>query len=398
MTATIVTNISQLVTNDPTLGDESILGIINDAALVVENGVVTWVGRAADAPEADSVLNAQGNCVIPGFVDSHTHAVFAGDRSAEFAARMTGKPYDGGGIAVTMNATRSASYDELHACTAKLVAEIRRQGTTTVEIKSGYGLNVEHETRMLKIAADFTEETTFMGGHVVPPGADRDEYLQLLTGEMVEACAPHAKWVDVFCEPASAHAFDGDESRAILTAGINAGLLPRVHAGQLAAGPGIQLAVELQAASVDHCTFFADGDLDALVAAAPTDTKPGTVATLLPGVEFSTRSPFPNARAMWDAGVAVAIATDVNPGSCYSSSMPLMVAMAVRDMHLTPEEALWAATAGGALALRRRDIGALTIGKKAHLAILDAPNHLHIAYRPGVPIVSTMMDDFTAIG
>lgn len=396
MTATLITNINQLITNDPTQGDQSILGIIDDAAVVSEDGHIAWVGQAVDAPDADSVLNAQGNCVIPGFVDSHTHAVFAGDRSSEFAARMTGKAYDGGGIAVTMNATREASFDELHAMTGKLIAEIRRQGTTTVEIKSGYGLDIENETRMLRIAGDYTDETTFMGGHVVPPGADRDEYLSLLTGEMVNACAPHAKWIDVFCEPASKHAFDGDESREILTAGIKAGLLPRVHAGQLAAGPGIKLAVEVNAASVDHCTFFADGDLDALVAAAPTEGKEGTVATLLPGVEFSTRSPFPDARKMWDAGVAVAIATDVNPGSCYSSSMPLMVAMAVRDMRLSPEEALWAATAGGALALRRHDIGSLKVGNKAHLAILDAPNHLHIAYRPGVPIVTTMMDDMTS--
>lgn len=386
MSTQLVTNIGQLVTNDPTVGDQSLLGIINNAAVVIENGLIAWVGEAASAPATDTARQLDGGCVIPGFVDSHTHAIFAGDRSQEFSARMMGTAYDGGGIANTMTATRNASDETLRANLASIVRELRAQGTTTIEVKSGYGLDVEHEARLLRLAQEVTPETTFLGAHVVPPGMDRAEYVKLVCTDMLTACAQYARWVDVFCEPGSPHAFDGDEARQVLTAGIAAGLLPRVHASQLAAGPGVKLAVELGAASVDHCTHLTYGDVDALVGAAPKPGQDGTVATLLPGVEFSTRSQYPNARAMWDAGVAIAIATDVNPGSCYSSSMPFMIALAVREMRLSPAEALWAATAGGALALRRPDVGAIRVGAKADLTVLDAPDYTHLAYRPGVPI------------
>jgi imidazolonepropionase len=258
---------------------------------------------------------------------------------------------------------------------------MRAQGTTTVEIKSGYGLTVADEARALAIAAEVTPETTFLGAHVVPPGADRGAYVELVAGEMLAACAPHARWIDVFCEPASPHAFDGDEARTVLTAGRAAGLELRVHGNQLGHGPGVGLAVELDAASVDHCTYLSASDVDALAGG-------GTVATLLPGVEFSTRSPYPDARRLIDAGVTVALATDCNPGTCYSSSMPFMIAMAVREMGMTVAEALWAATAGGAQALRRTDIGVLAPGKRADFTVLDAPSHLHLAYRPGVPLVT----------
>lgn len=386
MSTQLVTNIGQLVTNDPTVGDQSLLGIIKNAAVVIENGNIAWVGEATAAPAADNSMSLHGECVIPGFVDSHTHVIFAGDRCQEFTARMTGAPYDGGGIATSMAATRAATDDELRANMAMLLTEMRAQGTSTVEIKSGYGLDVEQEARLLRLAQEVTPETTFLGAHVVPPNVDRAEYVQLVCTDMLTACAQYSRWIDVFCEPNSPHAFDGDESRQVLNAGIAAGLLPRVHASQLAAGPGVKLAVELGAASVDHCTHLTYGDVDALVGAAPAPGKDGTVATLLPGVEFSTRSQYPNARAMWDAGVAIAIATDVNPGSCYSSSMPFMIALAVREMRLTPAEALWSATAGGALALRRPDVGVLKVGAKAHLTVLDAPDYTHLAYRPGVPI------------
>ena len=376
---TLVTGIAELVTHDPALG------VLSDAALVVDDGVVAWVGPGVDAPSADTRIDVGGRAVIPGFVDSHAHLVFAGDRSAEFEARMSGVAYDGGGIASTVAATRAASDDVLRARLRGLVAEMRAQGTTTVEVKSGYGLTVDDEARALRLAAEITPETTFLGAHVVPAEyADRrEEYLDLVRGPMLEACAPHARWIDVFCEPGSAHAFDGEEARAVLSAGRAAGLDLRVHANQLTAGPGVRLAVELGAASADHCTHLTGADVDALAGGT-------TVATLLPGVEFSTRSPYPDARRLLDAGVTVALATDCNPGSCFTSSMAFCVALAVREMGMTPAEALWAATAGGAAALRRTDVGHLAVGARADLAVIDAPSYRHLAYRPGVPIVRAL--------
>jgi imidazolonepropionase len=375
--AHVVTGISELVTHDPELG------VVRDAAVLVEGEHIAWVGSATRAPAADARTDLGGRAVVPGFVDSHSHLVFAGDRSAEFAARMAGERYDGGGIASTVAATRAASDAALRALLAGRVAEMRAQGTTTVEVKSGYGLTVDDEVRALRLAAAATSETTFLGAHVVPPGADRDAYVRLVAGDMLAACAPHARWIDVFCEPASPHAFDADEARTVLDAGRRAGLGLRVHGNQLAAGPGVALAVEVGAASVDHCTYLTGADVDALAGG-------DTVATLLPGVEFSTRSPYPDARRLLDAGVTVALATDCNPGTCHSSSMPLMIALAVREMGMTPAEALWAATAGGARALRRDDIGLLAPGARADLTVLDAPTHLHLAYRPGVPLARAL--------
>jgi imidazolonepropionase len=382
--STLVTGIRELVTNDRATGPPP-LGIVPDAALVVDGGRVAWVGPASRAPDADERRDVGGRAVVPGFVDSHTHLVFAGDRSAEFEARMSGVPYDGGGIASTVRATRAAPDAELRSRLRSLLAEMRAQGTTTVEVKSGYGLTVVDEARALRLAAEVTDETTFLGAHVVPPeyAGRTEEYVGLVTGEMLAACAPHARWVDVFCEPASPHAFGADAARAVLEAGRRAGLGLRVHAGQLAPGPGVRLAVELGAASVDHCTFLTDSDVDALASG-------GTVATLLPGVEFSTRQPYPDARRLLDAGVTVALATDCNPGSCFTSSMPFCVALAVREMRMTAAEAVWAATAGGAKALRRGDVGHLGVGARADLAVLDAPSHRHLAYRPGVPLARAL--------
>ncbi|MFN8045394.1 MAG: imidazolonepropionase [Dermatophilaceae bacterium] len=377
--STLVTGIAELVTND---GEgEGGLGLRREAALVVDAGVVAWVGAAREAPAADRVVDLGGRAVLPAFVDSHAHLVFDGDRAAEFTARMTGQRYDGGGIATTMAATRAASDDTLRNLLAQRIREMRSQGTGTVEVKSGYGLTVEDEARALRLAREVTPETTFLGAHVVPPEArgDRTAYVELVTGTMLEACAPHARWIDVFCEPASPYAFTGDEARVVLEAGIAAGLRPRVHGNQLGHGPGVQLAVELGAASVDHCTFLSAADVDALAGS-------GTVATLLPGVEFSTRSPYPGARRLLEAGVTVALATDCNPGTCYSTSMPLMIALAVREMGMSPAEAVWSATAGGAQALQRRDIGHLTPGARADVCVLEAPSHAHLAYRPGVPL------------
>jgi imidazolonepropionase len=385
VTTTVITGIRELVTNDPARGDGSILGVIERAAIVVAGGTIAWVGPASGRPDADRSIDLEGRSVVPGFVDSHSHLVFAGDRSAEFAARMAGNPYTGGGIATTVAATRSASDDELLAHLRRLTGEMRRQGTTTVEIKSGYGLEVAQEVRALRLAGQVTSETTFLGAHVVPPEFShrRADYVDLVTGPMLTACAPHARWADVFCEPASPPAFDGDESRAVLEAAAKAGLMLRVHGNQLSAGPGVRLAVELGAASVDHCTHLTGADVEALGGGT-------TVATLLPGVEFSTRSPYPDARRLLAAGVTVALATDCNPGTCFTSSMPLIIALAVREMRLTPAEALWAATAGGAAALRRDDIGRITVGARADLTVVDAPSHVHLAYRPGVPLARAL--------
>ncbi|KJY45282.1 imidazolonepropionase [Streptomyces sp. NRRL S-444] len=381
MTTTVITNIGSLVTNDPALGDGSPLGLLENAAVVIDGETIAWVGPAAGAPATDSAFDAQGRALIPGFVDSHSHLVFAGDRTAEFNARMSGRSYSAGGIRTTVAATRAATDAELEANLLRHLDEARRQGTTTFETKSGYGLTVEDEARALRIAAAHTEEVTYLGAHIVSPDYAEDPagYVDLVTGEMLAACAPYARWVDVFCEKG---AFDGDQARAILTAGAAAGLIPRVHANQLSYGPGVQLAVELEAASADHCTHLTDADVDALVQAADT-----TVATLLPGAEFSTRAQWPDARRLIDAGATVALSTDCNPGSSYTSSMPFCIALAVRDMRMTPDEALWAATAGGARALRRSDIGRIAPGARADLALLEAPSHVHLAYRPGVPLV-----------
>jgi imidazolonepropionase len=382
MSSLLLTGIGELVTNDPA-HDGTPLGLIHDAAVVLEGRRVAWVGRRLEAPDGDEVRDLGGRAVIPGFVDSHSHLVFAGDRSAEFAARMSGESYSAGGIRTTVAATRAATDEQLAANASRLVAEMRRQGTTTVEIKSGYGLTVVDEARSLAVARMLTEETTFLGAHVVGPEYAEDPagYVELVTGPMLVAAAPHAKWIDVFCERG---AFDEDQARAILSAGHAAGLRGRLHANQLGPGPGVRLACELGLVAVDHCTYLEDADVSALA-------DSGTVATLLPGVEFSTRSPYPDARGLVDAGVTVALASDCNPGSCYTSSMPLCVALAVREMRLTPAEALWSATAGGALALGRDDVGVLAPGKRAHLTVLEAPSYVHLAYRPGVPLVADVI-------
>jgi imidazolonepropionase len=372
VTSTLLTGIAELTTH-------AAPGTLTDAALVIDDGRIAWTGPAAQAPDADERVDLGGRAVIPGFVDSHAHLVFAGDRSQEFAARMTGTPYSAGGIRTTVAATRAASDDVLRANLKRLTGEMLRQGTTTVECKSGYGLTVEDEARALRLAREQVEAVTYLGAHVVPAEyKERPEaYVDLVKGPMLDACAPYADYADVFCERG---AFDEDQTREILSAAKAKGLDLRLHANQLGNGPGVQLAVEFGAASADHCTYLDDKDIEALAGSQ-------TIATLLPGVEFSTRSPYPDARRLLEAGATVAIATDCNPGSCYTNSMPFCIAVAVRDMHMSPAEALWAATVGGAKALRREDIGHLGVGARADFAVLDAPSHLHLAYRPGVPLI-----------
>lgn len=403
MTALLIDGIGQLVTNAgepgalPAAGgsaggpqgtgtgepDEARLGVLAHAALVVEAGRVAWVGPSRRAPAADRRLDCGGAAVVPGFVDSHAHLVFAGDRADEFTARMAGRRYRAGGIATTVAATRSAGADALRRRAGRLAAEARRSGTTTLEVKSGYGLDVEHEALSCRIAAELTDEVTFLGAHVVPPELEHDRaaYLDLVSGPMLAACAPNARWADAFCEQG---AFDADECRAVLVAAAARGLGLRVHANQLGPGPGVQLAVDLGAASADHCTHLSPADVAALAGS-------GTVATLLPGAEFSTRAPYPDARALLDAGAVVALATDCNPGTSFTTSMPFCIALAVREMAMTPAEALWAATAGGAAALRRTDVGRLVPGARADLVVLDAPSYVHLAYRPGVALVARVL-------
>ena len=379
MSAVVIDRVGLLVTNDAALG-EGPLGVVRDAALVIEDGLVAAVEPAGAA--GDERFDAAGRCLLPGFVDSHTHLIFAGDRAEEFAARISGAPYEAGGIAVTTEATRAASDGELLDLARGRRAEALGAGITHQEIKSGYGLTLDSEQRLCRLAAELTDDVTFLGAHLVPPEYEgrADEYVELVRGPMLDACAPYCKWVDVFCERG---AFDAEQSRAVLAAGAAAGLGLRVHGNQLGPGPGVQLAVEMGAASVDHCTYLSDVDVEALSAS-------DTVATFLPATDFSTRQPYPDARRALDAGVEVAIATNTNPGSSYTTSMPFCIALAVREMGMTIEEAVAAATVGGARALRRDDVGRLVPGARADAVLLAAPSPAHLIYRPGVPLTDAV--------
>jgi imidazolonepropionase len=373
----VIDNIGLLVTCDPSLGDGP-LGVVRDAAVVLEGSRVVAIERRGAA--ADDQLDAGGRCVIPGFVDSHTHLIFAGDRGEEFAARMAGAPYAAGGIRETVERTREASIQELQGLAWVRRREALRAGITHLEIKSGYALDVDGEHRLCELAARLTDDVTFLGAHLVPAEYEgrADEYVELVCGPMLDACAPCSRWIDVFCERG---AFDEDQSRRVLEAGRGAGLGLRVHGNQLGLGPGVRLAVEMGAASVDHCTYLSDDDVAALAASE-------TVATLLPATDFSTRQPYPDARRLLDAGAAVAIATNCNPGSSYTTSMSFCIALAVRDMRMTAEEALLAATVGGARALRRDDVGRLAPGARSDAVVLAAPSYSHLVYRPGVPLIA----------
>ena len=356
--------------------------VLHDAAIAVVDGRVAWTGPSASAPACDDVLDVGGGCVVPGFVDSHTHLVFGGDRTAEFEARLAGRAYEAGGIRTTVAATRAASREELEGRVEHLAAEALRSGTTTLEVKSGYGLTVEDERRCLEVASTVTQHRTFLGAHVVPDGVSPQEYVDLVTGPMLDAAVEHATAVDAFCESG---AFDADQCREVLAAGKARGLGVHVHANQLGRGPGVQLAAELGALSADHCTHLTDADITALRDAAVT-------AVLVPAAEFSTRSAYAPARRLLDAGVTVALATDCNPGTSFTTSMPFVIALACRELGMTPLEALRAATLGGAAALAD-DAGHLRVGALADLVVLDAPSPTWLAYRPGVNLVRLVMRD-----
>ena len=378
MASELITNIGELTTNE--VGRQR----RTDAALVIDHGRIAWVGDAVDAPDADTVTDAAGRAVLPGWVDSHSHLVFAGDRTAEFEARLTGAKYSAGGINSTVGATRAASDEQLAANLRRLRAEALAQGTTWMETKTGYGLDVENELRSARIAAEVADDVTFLGAHVVPAGADADSYVDLVTGPMLDAVLPYVSWIDVFAERG---AFDEAQSRAVLAAGVAAGLGVRVHGNQLGLGPGVELAVEFDAASVDHCNHLSNSDIEALAGS-------NVVATLLPACDLCTREPFAPARALLDAGATIALASNCNPGTSYTTSMAYGVTTAILQMGLTIDEAIWAATKGGATALRRTDgegaIGSLVVGARADLQLLEAPSVTHFAYRPGVPLTSAV--------
>jgi imidazolonepropionase len=390
--STLITNIAELMTQDLERR------VLKDAAVVIEGERISWIGATAKAPAADDVVDAGGRAVLPGWVDSHTHLLFAGDRTAEFEARMAGEPYSAGGIAVTMNATRTTSDFDLTRLALGRVAEAVSQGTTYLETKTGYGLDVEHEARSARIASTVADQVTYLGAHLVPAGQDPEDYTDLVCGPMLSAVLPYAQWADVFCEEG---AFTAEQSRRVLLACRDAGLGLRVHGNQLGEGPGVQLAVELEAASVDHVNYLADKDVDALAGtwagwdpAAGTGRR-GTVATCLPACDLSTRQPLAPARELLDAGVQVALASNCNPGTSYTSSMAFCVATAVLQMRLSVHEAVRAATYGGALALHRdtgndadgeRPVGSIAVGHRADLHLLNAPSATHLAYRPGMPL------------
>lgn len=380
MSTRVIRHIGELITNDPSVGDGSNVGRIKDAALIVDEARVLWSGYDRDAPAADESIDVEGAAVIPGFVDSHTHVIFAGERSDEFEARMAGVAYDGGGIARTVAATRSTDRATLRDQSLKRVHDLGAGGVTTFEVKSGYELTLSGEERLVELASELSEEVTYLGAHVVPEEFrdDRDGYVALVAGAMLDACAPRARWADVFCDRG---AFDVDEARVILASARKKGLGLRLHANQLADIGAISLAIEMDCASVDHCTHVTNEDLEALGSSS-------TVATLLPGAEFSTRSPYPSARRFLDAGVCVALATDCNPGTSYVTSMAFVIALGVREMGMSVDEALWASTRGGATALRRSDVGHLGVGARADFCVLDAPRVAHLAYRPGSRVVA----------
>lgn len=392
--STLITNIAELMTQDP---DHRVL---KNAAVVIEGERVAWLGQAAAAPAADSSVDAGGRALLPGWVDSHTHLIFAGDRTAEFEARMAGESYSAGGIAVTTGATRSTGDFDLTRLALGRVAEAVSQGTTYLETKTGYGLDVDNEARSARIASTVVDEVTYLGAHLVPPGMDAEEYTELVCGPMLAAVRPFVRWADVFCERG---AFDEDQSRRVLQACRDAGLGLRVHGNQLGEGPGVKLAVEFGAASVDHVNYLSAADVDALAASwsgwdgseRGNGTGRGTVATCLPACDLSTRQPLAPGRELLDAGVQLALASNCNPGTSYTSSMAFCVTTAVLQMGLSVHEAVRAATYGGALALGResgndvdgeRAVGSIAVGHRADLHVLNAPSATHLAYRPGMPL------------
>jgi len=381
MNSLLITNIGEL----RTVGE---LGTLYDAAIVAEGEKIAWVGPAINAPAADNAVDVGDRAALPGWVDPHTHMLFDGNRAAEFEARMAGESYAAGGINVTVTATRAAGASRLTELLKQRIAAAHAGGTTTIETKTGYGLDLESEVTAARIAHELVDDVSFLGAHVVPAGEDADAYLELVCGDMLQQIRPYVQWIDVFCETG---AFDEAQSRRVLQAGQAAGLGLRVHGNQLGPGPGVQLACEMGAASVDHVNFVDASDIDALA-------QTGTVATVLPACDLSTRMPLAPARKLLDAGATVAIASNLNPGTSYTSSMNFCVGTAVLQMGLSLNEAIYAATVGGATALRRNNVGAgldsagrlavgeISVGARCDLHVLDTAHAIDLAYRPGMPL------------
>ncbi len=354
-------------------------------ALVLRDGVVEAVVPDTDVDVDLPELDAGGRAVIPGFVDAHTHLVFAGDRCDEFEARLAGQPYAAGGIMRTVSATRGATFDELVDGVVGRAAAALATGTTTIEVKSGYGLDVAHERRLLEVVAAADARTpvdlvpTFLGAHLAPDA----EYVDLVVDEMLPACAGLAVSCDAFCDEG---ALTVDQARRVLEAGRRHGLAPRIHAEELAHTGGARLAAELGCLSADHLVHADEADARALAEA-------GVVAVLLPATSFCLRSGYAPARMLHDVGVTLALASDCNPGTSNTTSMPFVIALACSAYGLTVDEAVLAATLGGALALGRRDIGHLRPGARADLVVLDTDRWADLAYRPGMPMIHVVVKD-----
>ncbi len=374
---------------------------IRDAVVAVENGFITYAGPAGDAPDqTGDRIDCDGGAVMPGFVDAHTHLVFAGDRSDEFARRLAGESYAeiaaaGGGIVSTVAATRAASDDELFTLAADRVWRMIRTGTTTVEIKSGYGLDTGTELALLAVARRLGEElpvtvkTTFLGAHSVPVEyrGDREGYVDLVVEEMLPAVAPLADYCDVFVEDG---VFSVDEGRRIFDRAAELGMGARVHSEQLGHTGGAMLAAEIGAASADHLDFADEDDAGALAEA-------GVAAVLVPGASYTLRSRQAPAPMLLEAGCTVALATDCNPGTSYFESMIPILSLGVVEMGLSVAEALSAATLGGARSLGFDDRGTIEAGKVADLIIIDAPSAGHLVYRPGADLVRATIKEGVAI-
>ncbi|WP_129114290.1 imidazolonepropionase [Halegenticoccus tardaugens] len=383
-------------------GDDASAPLVRreDAAVAVVDGRVAAVGPSDEVtrehpPENAAVaVDAAGKSVIPGFVDAHTHALFAGDRSDEFEAKLRGKTYqeimaEGGGILRTVGATRAASDDDLLEILLSHLDTMLAHGTTTAEVKSGYGLDVETELRMLEVVARADERhpidvvPTFMGAHAVPPGVDADDYVDEVVSEQLPAVEAQgiAEFCDVFCDEG---AFTVEASRRVLEAGREAGLAPKIHADEFATLGGSRLAADLGATSADHLLRSTDEDVEALVEA-------GVVPVLLPGTAFALGAGYADAGAFLDRGAPVAVATDFNP-NCYSQSLGFAASLACVGMRMTPAQALVSVTRNGALALDRTDgLGTLREGAPADLVVLDAPSHVHLPYNFAVNAVETVL-------
>ncbi len=400
----IIKNANELLTLSPSSMDESGLGIIRDGAIVLKDGKILWVGRSDDLPEnftlipMGKTIDARGKVVMPGLIDPHTHLIFAGSRENEFEMRIKGVSYieiaeKGGGILSTVEATRRASFEELFSLAKRRLDRMLSKGVTTIEAKSGYGLNLNDELKILRVIRALQSDhpieiiPTFLGAHTIPKEFrnNRETYINLLLEEMIPEVARErlAEFCDVFCEE---KAFSIEESRKILETGKRFGLKPKIHADQLTPGGGAELAAEVGAFSADHLEYISEKGIKMLA-------EKGVVAVLLPGATFFlSMSKFPPVREMINKGVLVALATDLNPGSSMTESLPLIMTMGCTMFKMTPEEVIKAVTIHAAKSIdREKEIGSLTIDKNADLIILDIPNYKYLPYHFGVDHVEIVI-------